>query len=505
MRETPEQLKQLLANAYKDIKAASKLAKKDPKRPMYHFRAPGQWMDDPNGGIWHNGYYHMFYCWNPNSYAQRAGMVYKTAERIWDPDSEDWTGGVGVWGHARSKDLIHWEHLPIAIYPDIDKGEHFIWFGCTRINKKGVPMAFYTAVGPDRRPEDTADQWAAIGDEDMIHWTPYENNPVLTYSANGDTRLGEWRDPFILEENGKTYMILGGTRLPKDEHGYPAISLYEAMNDDYTEWKFKGILFEYKDVKTPSIECPNIAKFKDKWVIFISPHKEVEYFVGQADLENCTFTVEAHDYYDFSNQFYATNILTEDNGRKIMWGSIVDTFKDSVGWQCCLSLPRILDLDEEKNILMQRPAPELETLRGEKYSVDCELTEEPRKVQEISGGTFEIEMTIEGQDGNGLELICGDYHMPVCFENGKLRAADVVFPVHETEDGVHHIHIFVDKMITDIYVDGKDCCTRIIEPVYENTVIEISGSGRCSMNIWKLNADGLFTESELYQNASQLD
>lgn len=276
MRETPEQLKALIDRAYKDINSAAILAEQDPKRPMYHFRSPSQWMDDPNGGLWHNGYYHMFYCWNPNSYAQRAGMVYKTAERVWDPDSEDWTGGIGVWGHARSKDLIHWEHLPIAIFPQIEKGEHFIWFGCVRVNKRGLPMAFYTAVGPDRRPEDTADQWVALGDKDLINWQPYENNPVLTYSLNGDTRLGEWRDPFIFEENGKTYLILGGTRLPKDENGHPAISLYEALDDELTKWKFKGILFEYADVKTPSIECPNIARFGDKWVIFISPHKEVE-------------------------------------------------------------------------------------------------------------------------------------------------------------------------------------------------------------------------------------
>ena len=67
MRETPEQLKALIDRAYKDINSAAILAEQDPKRPMYHFRSPSQWMDDPNGGLWHNGYYHMFYCWNPNS------------------------------------------------------------------------------------------------------------------------------------------------------------------------------------------------------------------------------------------------------------------------------------------------------------------------------------------------------------------------------------------------------------------------------------------------------
>ena len=502
MRETPEQLKALIDRAYKDINSAAILAEQDPKRPMYHFRSPSQWMDDPNGGLWHNGYYHMFYCWNPNSYAQRAGMVYKTAERVWDPDSEDWTGGIGVWGHARSKDLIHWEHLPIAIFPQIEKGEHFIWFGCVRVNKRGLRMAFYTAVGPDRRPEDTADQWVALGDKDLINWQPYENNPVLTYSLNGDTRLGEWRDPFIFEENGKTYLILGGTRLPKDENGHPAISLYEALDDELTKWKFKGILFEYADVKTPSIECPNIARFGDKWVIFISPHKEVEYFVGTADLENCTFTVEAHDYYDFSNQFYATNILTEESGRKIMWGSIVDTFKGSVGWQCCLSLPRILELDEKNDVLLQKPAPELETLRAEKYSYALDLAGQKYTLCQIKGGTFEIEAWIDGKDGNGLELVCGSYRMGVEFCGGKLHVADVWMPVRSTADGRHHIRVYIDKMITDVYVDGVDCCTRIIEPVYEATDINVFGTGACKVDVYQLNAENLFSLSKEYLQAS---
>lgn len=91
--------------------------------------------------------------------------------------------------------------------------------------------------------------------------------------------------------------------------------------------------------------------------------------------------------------------------------------------------------------------------------------------------------------------------MPVRFEDGKLRAADVVFPVHGTADGRHRIRIFIDKMITDIYVDGIDCCTRIIEPVYEKTEIFVSGEGHFQVTVYQLEAEGLFTESELYKEA----
>ncbi|XBS71461.1 glycoside hydrolase family 32 protein [Acerihabitans sp. KWT182] len=204
-----EDLQKLAETAESAILAAAAIAERDAGRPLYHFRAPAQWMDDPNGIIFHEGMYHMMYSLNPHSAEHRAGMVYKTAVRVWDMHSKDWTGGITVWGHARSKDLVHWEHLPIAVYPSIGKGEHFVWFGCTVINDEGVPMAIYTAIGPEMRPEDSAEQWAALGSPDLMTWRPLPSNPLLTGSAHGATVIGEWRDPFVFKEAGRTFMVLG--------------------------------------------------------------------------------------------------------------------------------------------------------------------------------------------------------------------------------------------------------------------------------------------------------
>ena len=101
----------------KIYKVADEKADKDIIRPEYHFHAPAQWMDDPNGVIYYKGYYHMMYSLNPDTDKYRAGMVYKTGSSIWKTSEPDWTGGITVWGHARSKDLLHWEHLPVALYP----------------------------------------------------------------------------------------------------------------------------------------------------------------------------------------------------------------------------------------------------------------------------------------------------------------------------------------------------------------------------------------------------
>jgi hypothetical protein len=87
----------VIERAVRSLQAASWLVQNDPTRPVYHFRPPAQWMNDPCGGLHHKGYYHLFYQLNPHG--DRWATIH--------------------WGHARSKDLVYWEHLPPAIAPAV--------------------------------------------------------------------------------------------------------------------------------------------------------------------------------------------------------------------------------------------------------------------------------------------------------------------------------------------------------------------------------------------------
>jgi len=141
-----------------------KLAK-DPHRPRYHFLPPKNWMNDPNGLIHFKGEYHLFYQYNP-----------------FGPLSAD-----KHWGHAASKDLVHWKHLPIAFYTDKPYDKDGVFTGCA-VNDNGVPTIIYTGVRPQCQCIATS--------EDMISWTKHPKNPVVPGPPDG-IDPNDFRDPYV--------------------------------------------------------------------------------------------------------------------------------------------------------------------------------------------------------------------------------------------------------------------------------------------------------------------
>jgi len=485
-----------IEQAMEVIKKAALVADTDKSRPEYHFRAPAQWMDDPNGIIYHNGYYHIMYSLNPYSSEHRAGMIYKTSAKVWNQSHPDWTGGINVWGHARSKDLIHWEYLPIALYPSVEKGEHYIWFGCTVINDEGVPMAIYTSIGPEKRPEDSAEQWAAIGDPDLIIWNPLPSNPLVSDKIHGKEKILEWRDPFVFKEYGRAFMILGG-KLEKENGGDAVVVIYEAENKAYTSWKYRGIIFRYPDKNLQSVECPNITKINDKWVLLISPHDAVEYFIGKIDLQTYKFLPEHRGIVDRSTNFYATNLLHDDKGRCLMWGCI-EGFTQTKGWNGCLSLPRVLGVTSN-NLLTQEPASELAKLRRQHFfQKDRVLHNETQVVKKMRGNTFEIIAEFEKIEAStfGIKLKYLENEITITCNGDTVEVDDIKVPITRETNRIA-LYVFIDRSVIEVYVNRIECITRVI-PVClkECEVIVFAYGGKVMMStfdLWKLKTANLFS------------
>lgn len=475
LSQTPEE-------AYAKMKhAGTSIASKDPKRPEYHFHSVGQWMDDPNGSVYHNGYYHIMYGANPDSDCNRGGMPYKTSSNKWSPDEPDWMDGLDIWGHARSRDLIHWEHLPISVFPNPDKDEFFIWWGCTRINKEGVPTIIYTSVGHRRNPTDSADQFIAFGDDDLINWKQADElNPILDDSIHGDTKYYEWRDPFMFEHEGRSFLILGGTdSLTKDSRAL--VLLYEAVNDSFTEWVFRGELFEYPE-PLRSIECPNVGKFGDKWVVIVSPHGPVEYFIGDIDFNTYKFSWEYRGVLNNSTNYYATNLVYDEKDRCILLGAI-EGFEGAVGWNGAGALPRELTLSSDGKRLEQKVIPEVEVLR--------------KNAQEIGGpivtksGTFELKAEFQSGKENIVILSYGGNNIEIKINNGKLIVGGCSVELNN-DIATNTVRIFMDKSVLEIFTDDRETLSFVVPVCTGGCLVEASELPR-EFTLWEYDTSNVFT------------
>ncbi len=451
------------------MEAAVPRAQADPAHPIFHITSPAQWMNDPNGPIFYKGYYHLFYQLTP------------------DND----TGGIKYWGHVRSRDLVKWEPLPIALWPSTELGEESIWSGCCTINGNGQPMAFYTSIGIGKNAFDQAVQWAAIGDKKLITWKKTPVNPVLSENVNDGTKIYDWRDPFIFHDGKKTFLVAGG-HLKKD--GDAAVNIYEAQNSALTKWKYRGVLFEVTNA--PTAECPNFFKLGDQWVLFFSPYGRVQYFVGDFDAAACRFTARTNGILDYGSSFYAPNTMQVPDGRRLVWGWVKD-FPGGRGWNGCLSLPRQLSLSPDGELL-QNPAPQLTKLRcAEMEWRDIHLNNDSGAPTGIGidlpfghnneilwlpqTNTLEIKVEVDLQSATNFELqVKNGAHdsIPnlISFSGSEIQVLDTQVPL-AGNDRKLNLHVFIDRSVLEVFVNDKICVTKIISPLKPDAVVEVRAHG----------------------------
>ena len=456
-------------------------------KPQYHFLPKNNWMNDPNGPIYYKGKYHLFYQHNPKDYH-------------WDTMH---------WGHAVSEDLVHWEHLPIALYPSNELGETHCFSGCTVI-KEGIPTIYYTSIGENERNARLGgEQWMAVSHDDMLTWEKYKANPTMKASLHNGLDIKEWRDPFIWQENGIWYMVLGGEH---EEKG--CVLIYSS--EDLINWKFLNKMFE--DPAFKFLECPNMLKFGDKYVLVYSPSEAVRYHVGSLD-ENYKFISESDGILDNSGWegFYAPNTLIDPKGRKIMWGWMTDTsrgeFQGANGWAGAQSIPRILTLAED-NTLKMEPAPEFQVLRYDEEIYENLALEGNKKLFKNKGRAIEINMEIilSGEEVfslNVLEAADGEEKTIIKYDAVKKELqidrthASLAKEPHNSilkvslpkEKGeLLQIHVFVDHSIIEVFADNKVCISTRVYPTLEgsnNVSLELNKGKALSLQkleLWKMNS-----------------
>jgi beta-fructofuranosidase len=440
-----------------DLEARGIKAQQDPNAPVYHFRPLAGWMNDVNAFLHFNGYYHVFFQLHP--YSNGFGKMY--------------------WGHARSKDLIYWERLPIAIWPSEENGEKGCWSGAAAITDNGEPIIFYTSVFQegDQKTVRPFEQWAAIPeDDDLICWKKHPSNPIFTYQAHAKEDFGiEWRDPFAFKAEGRDFLVL------YSEGGLP---LYEAQNSELIEWKNMGYIFD------KNFECPNFFPLKDKWVFITSAYEHgAKYYVGTFDINKLCFKPETEGVLDREHQrigwqsLYGTNILFDDEGRCILLGrfnGFDNTLGEEYGWNGCMSLPRILTIDTDGRII-QTPHPDLKIVRTDNLHLDnIEIRNQVKTIKEVSGDTIEIliKLNLGDAESCGLLLYYDEEQkkgISISYDGTNIDLAGNRF-AYQPKNNANKItfHAYLDKSLIELYIDdGRDYISHILDPRIFGTGIAI--------------------------------
>ena len=299
------------------LRAAVALASRDPERPVYHFRPPANWTNDPNGTIYYKGWHHLFYQLNPA-----------------EP-----RGGNQHWGHARSRDLVNWEHLPIALWPLTSRGERAIYSGGATLGPDGRPLIFYTSIG-----HEFPQQWIATPqDDDLIGWDRPARNPILTVTAHGALTPSQWRDPFLFSQGRDTYMVCGGN-VNGGRGGGGAVFLYKAANADLTDWRYAGVVYQQRDRQYFNIECPNLFPGANKGVCCCRRTAGPVFRRHTRPLEACVRARDAGR--DRSWRRVRQQHLGRHKGRTILWLWGRTRNAPDRGWRgvdscngCCRSTP----------------------------------------------------------------------------------------------------------------------------------------------------------------------
>ena len=354
--------------------------------PRYHIAAPSGWINDPNGFSVFNGEYHFFYQHYP--YDVKWGSMH--------------------WGHVVSKDLAHWEHLPIAIAPDKLYDASGGCFTGSAVAHDGKLYLMYT--GHVDLPVPTQDginrietQNIAVSD-DGINFAKLAANPVLYVPADkGDISPNDFRDPKVWKHGDKFYAVVG-SRNKAETIGLAL--LFESP--DMENWTFKNIMARSEGNQGDMWECPNFAEIDGQDALIISPMnikaegkkflnlQQSGYMLGKMNYDTGIFMHGEFDLLDYGFDFYAPQILQTAErciliGWLDMWGTPLPEQAD--GWAGQMTVPRELNIRDGK--IISTPVKELELLRGEKVSYENLSLAKATKLDGISGDVGELLATID--------------------------------------------------------------------------------------------------------------
>ena len=480
---------------------------KEKYRPQYHFSPAQNWSNDPNGLVYYQGEYHLFYQYNPN-------------DVVWGPMH---------WGHAVSTDLIHWEHLPIALKPDQDLG--MIFSGSAVVDKndttgffdggEGLVAIYTTHLEQEEGP--LQQQAIAFSKDNGRSWTKYEGNPVIKNYG-----VPDFRDPKVFwhEETQKWLMVVAC---------HDRVRFYNSTN--LKEWNYLSEFGQDIGIHAEAWECPDLIKMpveqskstdskadlKEKWLLEVGDIRggesgvAVQYFIGEFDGEKFTSDHKESFFVDQGQDIYALQTWSNLPDKRHIWLGWMNnigymTKIPTTGWRGMMSIPRELSLkeDDERIKLIQKPIKELQNLREEIYSAENFELEKSKKI-EFEEQSYEITAEIDFNQAEEvvfalhknkeqeslLKLNRKENKIIVDLSNSGNTDFDETFLLEKEIDYTFKddvkINIFADRSSLEVFIDGGEVSiTNLVFPEESAEEVEIrTDLGKPLINqieVYKLNS-----------------
>lgn len=442
-------------------------------RPEFHYSADAYIINDPNGLVYYDGEYHLFH-------------QYNIMEEI-------------HWGHAVSRDLVHWEKLPNALYPD-RIGQ--IWSGSAVVDEENNRMAAFFTYS--EHVTNRQSQGLAFSYDKGRTWEKYKGNPILT------DEKPDFRDPKVFRYQEKWVMVLSGG---------DCVLIYDSK--DLIHWNYLSFFCGNVESHTGVWECPDLFPMQEetggaeKWVLTVSINDGspaggtgMQYFVGTFDGKEFRSAKEnpCGKWVDYGKDFYA-GVTWNDapDGRRLMiaWAD---------NWQYRDFLPTSpfkgqmssvrewkLFFEDGEYRIHQMPVKEMECLRGKKTELN-KIKIESGEVWSLMEGTKGLEIDLRCQKGKmGAERFgllaaygkeaylrievdtqqwtcCVDRRytgvnahetFPGCFR-GKILSGDAQF----------HMKLLLDVSQSELFInEGELVMTNLIFPESDSCCIKFYASG----------------------------
>jgi len=434
-------------------------------RPYYHFTPTENWMNDPNGMIFHNGYYNLYYQYHPES-------------AVWGPMH---------WGHAVSRDLINWEHLPIAIFPDHNG---MIFSGSVVYDKEntsglfndgGGLVAIYTQHLERDGQMPLQQQSIAYSLDEGLSYIPYPGNPIIK-----NTVIEHYRDPkvFWYQPSNRWVMVMAGG----------VVRIFTSAN--LIDWRLESEYPEYFS------ECPDLFPLTDElgnehWVLNLGG---VSYVIGSFDGSHfyantpiipLNYGPDCYSTMSFNNapmgRVIMLNCMTSFKLPNWGYAAVTPTYP----WRTAMTVPVELGLKTLVTgnfVMTQRPVKEVtdyfeKTLINQSFNM---AQGETRKISTDEGPKRIIleadicsdgilSLSILNHDEFSTQVVC-DMKSGSLILNRKNSGLTDFHPAFADEykaplihnNGLIHLEILIDACSVEVFCGEISCITCLVFPAKES-------------------------------------